>query len=124
MTAPTPLIRVFVYGTLLTGQSNHALLHGCTLVRAARTQACFELVDLGAFPGLVAGGTVAVAGEVYAVDETTLARLDRLEGHPHFYERKTIRLEDGEEVMAYLLPAEEVEGLPRIASGDWVGHHV
>ncbi|MEZ4323566.1 MAG: gamma-glutamylcyclotransferase family protein, partial [Polyangiales bacterium] len=90
--APT---RVFVYGTLLAGEPNHRVLAGARLVANARTQPAFELRDLGPFPGLVSGGAHAVAGEVYEVDEATLAALDRLEGHPRFYRRTRIALEDG-----------------------------
>lgn len=114
--APT---RVFVYGTLLAGEPNHRVLTGARLVAKARTEAAFELRDLGPFPGLVRGGAHAVVGEVYEVDEATLAALDRLEGHPRFYRRTRIALEDGAAVETYLLAPEQVEGRPVIASGNW-----
>lgn len=114
--APT---RVFVYGTLLAGEPNHRVLAGARLVANARTEPAFELRDLGAFPGLVRGGAHAVAGEVYEVDEATLAALDRLEGHPRSYRRTRIALDDGSLVETYLLPPEQVEGRPVIASGNW-----
>ena len=85
----------------------------------ARTKPRFELVSLGPYPAMVAGGTTAVLGEVYEVDQETLAKIDLLEGHPHHYRRELVRLEDGEEVLAYLLPRDKAEGLPRIESGDW-----
>ena len=110
---------VFVYGTLLAGEPNHRFLVGARLVAAARTKPAFELRDLGAFPGLVRGGAHAVAGEVYEVDEPTLAALDRLEGHPRFYRRSRIALEGGATVETYLLAPEQVEGLPVIDSGSW-----
>jgi gamma-glutamylcyclotransferase (GGCT)/AIG2-like uncharacterized protein YtfP len=114
--------RVFVYGTLLRGEGNHRLLARARLLREARTEATFELRDLGAFPGLVRGGAHAVAGEVYEVDADTLAALDRLEGHPRFYRRTLIALADGERVEAYLLAPEQVDGCPVIASGSWRAH--
>src|SRR5690606_19616506 len=98
--------RVFVYGTLRRGEANHRLLERATFLREARTIPAFSLRDLGAFPGLFAGGHTPVVGEVYEVDAATLARLDRLEGHPSFYRREPIALDDGERVEAYLLPAE------------------
>jgi gamma-glutamylcyclotransferase (GGCT)/AIG2-like uncharacterized protein YtfP len=70
-------------------------------------------------PRFVRGGAHAVAGEVYEVDALTLARLDALEGHPRFYRRTRIALEDGTVVETYLLPPEQVEGRPVIASGNW-----
>lgn len=111
--------RVFVYGTLRAGEPNHYLLDHHDLVVRARTEAAFELVSLGAFPAMIAGGTTAVVGEVYEIDPVTLAALDRLEGHPRFYQRAAIRLEDGDEVLAYLLSPEQARGRTRIPSGDW-----
>lgn len=52
---------------------------------------------------MIDGGETAVVGEVYNVDVVTLAAPDRLEGHPRFYRRRSIRLDDGDEVLAYLL---------------------
>jgi gamma-glutamylaminecyclotransferase len=37
------------------------------------------------------------------VDEPTLAALDRLEGHPRFYQRRPVRLDGGGKVLACLL---------------------
>jgi gamma-glutamylcyclotransferase (GGCT)/AIG2-like uncharacterized protein YtfP len=111
--------RVFVYGTLLSGEPNHRLLVGAELVGEARTEPAFDLVNLGAFPAMVPGGGTAVAGEVYEVDPPTLDALDRLEGHPRFYRRHAVRLHDGDEVLAYLLTQDQARGRPRITSGDW-----
>ena len=113
------LTRMFVYGTLLAGEHNHRYLVGARLIGEARTPAAFRLYDLGAFPGLVRGGDHSVVGEVYAVDEATLASLDRLEGHPDFYRRTDIVLADGTSALTYLLAPEQVEGRPVIASGSW-----
>lgn len=113
---------MFVYGTLLAGEPNHALLSRARHAGAARTRPEFELVDLGAFPAMVAGGATAVVGEVYEVDAGTLAALDRLEGHPEFYRREPVDLEGGERALTYLLDAAQAAGAPRIASGDWRAH--
>jgi gamma-glutamylcyclotransferase (GGCT)/AIG2-like uncharacterized protein YtfP len=110
---------VFVYGTLLAGESNHELLVGAKLVAAGRTPAAFRLYDLGAFPALVRGGEHAVVGEVYEVDEPTLAALDRLEEHPEYYRRTRIVLDDGTPVETYLLDPAQVAGYPVIPSGSW-----
>ena len=110
---------VFVYGTLLSGERNHRLLARARLVGEARTEPRFSLHDLGSFPGLVPDGSHAVAGEVYEVDEPTLAALDRLEGHPDFYRRASVGLDDGTSVLAYLLTSEQVRAYPMIASGSW-----
>ena len=116
-------VRVFVYGTLLAGEPNHGVLAGATrLADEARTEPAFELRDLGPLPGLVRGGSHAVVGEVYEVDDVTLAALDRLEGHPSFYRRTAITLAppmDAEPVWTYLLRPEQVEERSRIESGSW-----
>ena len=118
-----PRTRVFVYGTLLAGERNHHVLDGARLVAEARTRAGFTLYDFGTYPGMVARGGYAVAGEVYEVDEPVLARMDRLEGHPRFYRRTSIRLDDGSTVEAYLLRLEQVSHLPIIPSASWRARH-
>ena len=111
--------RVFVYGTLLAGEPNHRLLRRSRLVGEATTADGFALHNLGPFPGMVRATAGHVRGEVYEVDEATLAALDRLEGHPRFYRRTRIALEDGAAVETYLLAPEQVEGRPVIDSGNW-----
>jgi gamma-glutamylcyclotransferase (GGCT)/AIG2-like uncharacterized protein YtfP len=122
--APGPkLTRVFVYGTLRAGERNHRLLEGAAFVGEARTAPCFRMVDLGSFPGIVADGSTPIEGEVYDVDDTMLARLDRLEGHPDFYTRTRIALEDSSEALAYLLRPTQVVGRPAIPSGNWLARN-
>jgi gamma-glutamylaminecyclotransferase len=110
---------VFVYGTLMQDEINHGLLATARFVAEAHTEPCFELFDLGHFPAMSAGGQTVVRGEVYAVDDQTLVRLDRLEGHPEFYQRTPIRLADGQEVQTYLMGDARMRRRPAIPSGDW-----
>lgn len=109
---------VFIYGTLRQGERNHAQLDGARPLGRARTPPCFTLIDLGEFPALVAGGADSVTGEVWEVETTHLERLDAFEEHPAFYVREVLRLDDGREVFAYILPPGRGAG-PRIPSGDW-----
>jgi gamma-glutamylaminecyclotransferase len=118
-----PRTRVFVYGTLLAGERNHYHLEHARLVAEARTQPTFTLYDFGPYPAMVATGNHAVIGDVYEVDEPMLAAMDRLEGHPKFYRRTTIRLEDGSAVEAYLLQPEQVSQLPIITAASWRARH-
>ncbi|SDF37355.1 gamma-glutamylcyclotransferase family protein [Myxococcus virescens] len=113
---------VFVYGTLLSGEPNHHLLRGARLVGPARTRPCFTLYDYGPFPALASKGQHTVAGEVYEVDAPMLAALDRLEGHPRFYQRSPITLDGGARVEAYLFPKARLAGCPTIESGCWRLH--
>lgn len=110
---------VFVYGTLLRGESNHHLLAGAHFLGEDATAPGFELRDFGAFPAMLAAGTGTVAGEVYVVDDATLTVLDRLEDHPSFYRRTPITLASGADAEAYLLEARQAHGRARIPSGTW-----
>ncbi len=114
------LKQVFVYGTLRSGQPNHYHLRGQHLLGQARTTPSFNLVSLGHFPAMIHGGTTAVIGEVYEVDGQALEDMDRLEGHPGFYRRESIALEDGRQVLAYLLPKDQSYNTTPIPSGDWM----
>lgn len=113
---------LFVYGTLMREERNHRLLAEAEFIGEARTVAGFTMIDLGAFPGVVAAGFGAIAGELYRVDARTLAAVDRLEGHPSFYRRTEIELEGGERAEAYLLPARELRRAEVIAGGSWRAH--
>ena len=108
---------VFVYGTLLAGEVNHYLLSGADLCGAHRTEPCYTMFGLGAYPGVAQGGSTAVFGEVYRVDAKGLKRLDRLEGFPRFYGRVLIPSRYGRAWM-YLYRG-RTKGRPVIGSGNW-----
>lgn len=110
---------MFVYGTLLAGEENHDVLGGARRVGRGRTMPAFELRDLGAYPGLVEGGSREVVGEVYEVDDEMLRALDDFEDHPRLYRRTTITLADGRRVETYVLPEGRALGSAIIESGSW-----
>lgn len=112
---------VFVYGTLKRGHGNHRVLDGSTCLGPAWTDAAFTMRDLGAFPAVYANGETSIHGEVYAVDDSGLARLDRLEGHPGFYQRERVAIA-GIVVWVYLMndiPTWRAGDCPVIESGVW-----
>lgn len=109
--------RVFVYGTLLAGEVNHGLLAGARLLGPYRTAPRFRLLQLGAYPGLIAGGATAVVGEVYALAAGGLAALDRLEDYPRCYDRVLIPTPWGQ-AWVYLYRGRTADR-PLIAGGDW-----
>lgn len=109
--------RVFVYGTLLAGEVNHALLAGARRLGPHRTAPCYTLYRLGAYPGVVRGGRTAVVGEVYALDAQGLRRLDRLEEYPRLYDRQPIPTPYGR-AWIYLYRG-RLADRPAIGSGDW-----
>ncbi len=118
------MILIFVYGTLKRGCSNHGELAGQRFVAEARTLPGYRLFDVGGYPGLVPwpGDREGVSGEIWSVDPTTLARLDRFEGTDSgLYSREPILLQapySGETVQAYVYPG-SVAGL-RDVGANWV----
>ena len=88
------------------GQRNHRYLSSAQFWGKVRTAPRYTLVSLGSFPALREQGTTSVPGELYTVGPNTLADLDQLEGHPSFYQRATVELDDMRKVTAYLLPGD------------------
>jgi len=89
------LEKVFVYGSLKNGfYNNEHYLRDATFKGRFQTQPQWGLISLGAFPAMVMG-SLAVKGEVFEVNKTTLAGLDRLEGTANgFYKRIRIPVTD------------------------------
>lgn len=116
-------MRLFVYGTLLSGESNHHQLEGSRLLGHHRTEPGYTLVRLRAslrsYPALLEGGTTSVPGEVYDVEDRVVPALDRFEGHPDLYRRKGIRLHGLTDVEAYVLVPAHGARSTIIESGDW-----
>jgi gamma-glutamylcyclotransferase (GGCT)/AIG2-like uncharacterized protein YtfP len=120
MPSPAPVeYLLFVYGAMMQGEPEHARLAGARPLGPATTEPAFDLVDLGAQPALVAGGTTPVVGEVYALSPALLASVDVFEGHPLRYRRAAVRLGDGRVVEAYQIDADQARARRRIRSGDW-----
>ena len=82
--------RVFVYGTLKRGFWNHHLLNGCECFGVAATVPTYRMIENG-FPVIMPDPEgKPLAGEIYTVDDETLARLDELEREGRSYDRKLI----------------------------------
>jgi len=115
--------KVFVYGTLLSGERN-----ACCAGNARRQKAWTlgTLYDTGwRFPAFVKSGDTVVKGEVLTVGDDGLVPIDRLEGYPRLYRREKVRvnLVGGGCVLAWVyvmndLPADA----PVIKSGDWIAY--
>jgi gamma-glutamylcyclotransferase (GGCT)/AIG2-like uncharacterized protein YtfP len=111
---------VFVYGTLLRGQSNHHWLGNAKFLGAdAIDQAC--LIDLGEYP-MLRPGTDRILGEVYQVSDKILADLDELEEHPIVYQRALATLVSDRLAWVYWGQAAYALGHPIIAGGSWRDH--
>ena len=125
--------RVFVYGSLRRGERYHLLLAE-SKVEALQAWTKGELIDTGwGYPGLMEGED-RVYGELYRVDEKTLARLDHLEGYqsdapvkPGGYRRVRRRIyTDRGPVKAYVYLFEMPETHPfrKVMYGDWKARHL
>jgi gamma-glutamylaminecyclotransferase len=109
--------RVFVYGTLMKGEHHHEVLKEASFVGLSETEPRFELVQIEYYPALLSGGTTRIIGEIYEVDDATLAKLDELEEVPGYFVRELMKLADGSEAHVYLMPRERAEGAEPIPSG-------
>jgi gamma-glutamylcyclotransferase (GGCT)/AIG2-like uncharacterized protein YtfP len=92
--------RVFVYGTLKRGYPNNPLLEGSEFLGEAVTVPTNKMVETS-FPVIMPDPSgKPVAGEIYTVDDATLARLDQLEREGRSYDRviidATLPLSNGE----------------------------
>lgn len=112
--------RVFVYGTLRQGEVNAYLLEGARFLGEHKTLPKYQMYDLGAYPGLVSGGSTAIIGEVYEVDRNQFARLDQLEAYPQLYDRQLIPTQWGM-AWVYLYRA-SLAGRKYVVEGDWVSY--
>ena len=120
--------RLFCYGTLMTGFGNNKLLGGgdpaSMLLGRARTMEPYAMFAAGVpFVNSTLPRT-RVAGEVWAVgDPAVLARIDKLEGHPDWYQRRPVEveMESGQRVTAELYFCDAVSDEPGNAfAGDAV----
>ncbi len=115
------MARIFVYGTLLRGASNHHRMEGAGFVGNAQTQPHFELYDLGWHPAVVPGAT-AIVGEIFEIEPALLAALDAFEQHPTWFCRTPLELADGSAAEIYLYVAALPPGARRLGHGDWLRH--
>ncbi len=114
---------VFVYGTLKHGQRNHHLLQDEVYAGTKATRDpiyLMEQFESATSPGKYTPGVRKVdhggriSGEIYAVDDTTLAKLDELEGVGVKYDREEIMLNGGVKAWMYLRRGVGQEKSPHI----------
>ena len=109
---------VFVYGTLLKGESNHIdyYMAGSEFLGKA-TLSGFDMYYSGFYPAIVPGKG-KVKGEVYSVTPESLKKIDGLEDEGNLYSRKTVKAvtDKGEslDVVAYIFlrDTEDMELVP------------
>lgn len=84
--------RIFVYGTLKRGYSNHRLLEGAHFLGDAYTVDTFKMIHVGYPVILPDDDGDPVNGEVFDVNTETLINLDALENEGVMYDRKLINV--------------------------------
>ncbi|MDF2719046.1 MAG: hypothetical protein K0R28_5971 [Paenibacillus sp.] len=123
------MIRVFVYGTLMTGEANHGV--AAPYVHSVETGAVRgTLFDAGPYPALVADlaedgrGSSVVHGEWLTVTDSALSAMDALEDYygpgdaRNDYERVWIcDIDEARAGWAYVW--NDSRGCPQIRSGNW-----
>ncbi|PWI50824.1 gamma-glutamylcyclotransferase family protein, partial [Sulfoacidibacillus thermotolerans] len=130
-------MRVFVYGTLLTGEGNHRVIAPYVhSICEGRIEGA--LYNSGPFPYLDVNGNGVVKGEWVTIkkgmEEKALLDLDRLEGYRgegqmNLYDRVLVPDVNLPEIFGYVYtwPTEKSKkqllAYPKIASGDWRKRH-
>ena len=115
---------VFVYGTLRKGFHNNRLLANSHFEGIGSAYGV-KLYNAGLYPAALIDPKSALVGEIYEVDDNTLARLDMLEGVPHLYRRETVDcdLDDDSdaELQAYIyIWSQPVDRLSPVPGGDYL----
>ena len=94
-------MNIFVYGTLMKGQSANHYLNGADY-KGTFCLNGYAMYDIGSFPGIVENENESVVGEVYSITEEMLPMMDRYEGEGSLYLRREVIVErDGEKVIAW-----------------------
>ena len=84
------MILIFVYGSLKQGFGNHRFINQLPLFNATLKDYILLTLDIG-YPAIMPGEGL-VEGEVYQIDDETTKTLDRLEQHPTYYCRQSVRV--------------------------------
>lgn len=118
---------VAVYGTLKRNEGNHSIMQksDSSYVGTTITEDRYDLHDGWGYPRVVFdGNTSKIQVEVFNVKN--LEPMDRLEGHPTFFERKQIKVVGIEEpVWMYFHPP--ISNKTSVLEGDivnWTGRNV
>ncbi len=115
---------VFVYGTLLTGESAHSMLVHNVVRTEPATLPNASLINLGAYP-MVLPGPDKIHGEACWLTEktyaATLQQLDRYEGPAYSRELRSVRVDGSNtEVEAWVyIGRQQPTSATALPGGDW-----
>ena len=104
---------VFVYGTLMKGESNHGLLEESRFI-GARSIEGYEMYNAGWYPAIIPGESI-IPGELYEVPERDIQSLDMLEGEGSLYIRKC-ELTDSKDLTYIYEYAQDISEFEKISS--------
>ncbi|WP_298214509.1 gamma-glutamylcyclotransferase family protein [Acidovorax sp.] len=117
---------VFVYGTLRRGGSNDITRLQPAPRFVGLAQVAGRLYHLGAYPGMVLGGSEWVQGEVYTIEPALEATLDAIEGigggsDDEYMRQEVVVPVAGQPMtcLVYEINPRCVAAAPVIAQGDW-----
>jgi gamma-glutamylcyclotransferase (GGCT)/AIG2-like uncharacterized protein YtfP len=123
------MTKLFIYGTLRRGGSNHFRMDGAEFVGGGGIAGKIFRIDW--YPGLVCGGESAVKGELYRVSEEHLRALDVFEGivpgegESREYRRVKVEvtLDSGEKESAWVWEwIGDLSSAVALDTGDWLGY--
>jgi gamma-glutamylcyclotransferase (GGCT)/AIG2-like uncharacterized protein YtfP len=125
-----PLEKIFVYGTLMHGELRHPTLMDSSIGEGQPASARGTILDLGDYPGMVAGDEGVIHGEVYQIDQVypTLQTLDTIEGfygydsNHSLFTRTIVQIdtEHGSEwAWTYVYNKEDGMEYQTVRSGNW-----
>ncbi|MEK9208540.1 MAG: gamma-glutamylcyclotransferase family protein [Patescibacteria group bacterium] len=110
---------LFVYGTLMKGMRNHVYLEKAKFLEAAETNSEYELMYNGSIPAARAGNE-PIKGELYEVDDETLASLDVLEEvSSRLYEKKEAKIGDKQAIIYLGGTIFDTDTWEKIPDGDY-----
>tara|TARA_B100001093_G_scaffold519807_1_gene610613 strand:- start:2299 stop:3180 length:882 start_codon:yes stop_codon:yes gene_type:complete len=125
-----PIENIFVYGTLMKGESRHPTLSEYSIGEGRLASTDGMLIDLDDYPGMLTGEEGTVYGEVYQMDQMfpTLKTLDTIEGFYGYQSTDSlftrtivqIKTERGQEwAWTYAYNNHDEENVHVIESGNW-----
>lgn len=83
--------KLFVYGTLMRGNSNHFLMRNSKYV-ANGTIDGYKMYELGSFPGIRPAEESRVRGELYLVPDEDFEDIRSLEGDGYLYIQQEVEV--------------------------------
>jgi gamma-glutamylcyclotransferase (GGCT)/AIG2-like uncharacterized protein YtfP len=86
------LVRLFVYGALMKGNSNHENFLSNARFAGYFVADGFQIYDFGSYPLIAQNEIDKVRGEMYIVDKDILCKLDISEAKANLFTRKAIKV--------------------------------